>query len=312
MADQITCTMIVAGARLDVTIESGKLLVSQTDLLAWVQNAAESVSTYYRRFPLPRVAIRISPFDGRGVRHGQTFGRDGGFIRIQVGSETPAAALADDWMLTHEMIHLAFPSVADDHHWIEEGISTYVEPIARIRAGHLSENQMWVDLLRDLPKGLPSAGDQGLDRTHTWARTYWGGALFCFLADVDIRRQTNMKKGLEDALRAILDAGGDIRWNWDLSQALKIGDQATGVSVLTNLYEKMKDQPVDVDLPAMWKQLGVARDANAVHLADDAPLAAVRRAIVYGDPASTPVLSHPVTVLAGRTRNSPSCAASAE
>ena len=45
-------------------------------------------------------------------------------------------------MLTHEMVHLAFPSVDDKHHWIEEGIATYVEPIARIQAGNLKAEQM--------------------------------------------------------------------------------------------------------------------------------------------------------------------------
>jgi hypothetical protein len=70
---------------------------------------------------------------------------------------------------------------------------------------------MWADLVRDMPKGLPEPGDQGLDNTHTWGRTYWGGALFCFLADIEIRKQTKNEKGLQDALRGILNAGGDIR-----------------------------------------------------------------------------------------------------
>lgn len=40
--------------------------------------------------------------------------------------------------MTHEMVHLAFPSVPDQHHWIEEGLATYVEPIARARASEIS------------------------------------------------------------------------------------------------------------------------------------------------------------------------------
>ncbi len=173
----------------------------------------------------------------------------------------------NDWMLTHEMIHLAFPSVADEHHWIEEGISTYVEPIARIRASHMKEEQMWADLIRDMPKGQPQAGDEGLDRTHTWGRTYWGGALFCFDADVEIRRQTQNKKGLQDALRGILDAGGNITQDWELTKALKVGDQATGTTVLTDLYNQMKDKPVTVDLQEKWQQLGIEWDGSAVPLA---------------------------------------------
>ena len=93
--------------------------------------------------------------------------------------------------MTHEMVHLAFPSVPDEHHWIEEGIATYVEPIARAQVGDLSPEIVWRELVDGLPKGLPAPGDHGLDNTHTWGRTYWGGALFCLMADIEIHRRTN-------------------------------------------------------------------------------------------------------------------------
>jgi hypothetical protein len=278
-APQMTSTLIVGGSHIDITVDDGKLNVPQADVIAWVQAAAESVTAYYGRFPVPHLTLRIMPYSGHGVGHGMTFGMRGGFIKIALGSDTTKAELMNDWMLTHEMIHLAFPSVADEHHWIEEGISTYVEPIARIRASHMREEQMWADLIRDMPKGQPQAGDEGLDRTHTWGRTYWGGALFCFDADVEIRRQTQNKKGLQDALRGILDAGGNITNDWELTKALKIGDQATGTTVLTDLYNQMKDHPVSVDLQEKWKQLGIEWNGSTVHLRDDAPEAAIRRAI---------------------------------
>jgi hypothetical protein len=303
-AGEMTSTLLIGGARIDVTIESGNLKVSQAELMHWVQSAAEAIATYYGRYPLPHVAIRIIPIDGNGVRHGQTWGSDGGLIKIRVGSETPASELAADWMLTHEMVHLSFPSMAEEHHWIEEGIATYVEPIARIQAKQMSASQMWADLARDMPKGIPQHSDKGLDHTHTWASTYWGGALFCFLADVEIRRQTHNQQGLQDALRGILNAGGDIRQDWSLEEALKAGDRATGVPVLTELYAKMKDQPMDVDLSEMWKQLGIESDGKNVRLIEDAPLAAIRRSITGTDAPKTPQPAsslRPSTVFAGRS-----------
>src|ERR1700720_4594296 len=275
-APQMTSTLIVGGSHIDITVDDGKLNVPQADLIAWVQAAAESVAGYYGRFPVPHLTLRIMPFSGHGVRHGMTFGMRGGFIKIGLGSETTKAELMNDWMLTHEMIHLAFPSVADEHHWIEEGISTYVEPIARIRASHMKEEQMWTDLIRDMPKGLPQAGDQGLDRTHTWGRTYWGGALFCTLADVRIRQRTSNRYGLQDALRAILAAGGNMETSWPLERALMVGDTATGVSVLTELYQQMKAKAVQCDLAGLWNKLGV-EPLGGVSFNDRAPLAAVRR-----------------------------------
>ena len=300
-AAEMTSTLIVAGSHIDITVEDEKNSIPQADLIAWVKMAAESVAGYYGRYPVSRLTLRITPFSGHGVRHGMTWGMHGGLIKIGLGSETTRAELMNDWMLTHEMIHLAFPSVADEHHWIEEGISTYVEPIARIRISNMKEEQMWADLIRDMPKGQPREGDEGLDNTHTWGRTYWGGALFCFDADVEIRRRTQNKKGLQDALRGILDAGGNITNDWDLAETFRIGDKATGVTVLTELYNKMKDHPMPVDLAEKWKFLGIEWDGTTVHLRDDAPGAAIRRAITGADAQTHSAASiQPIAVLAGR------------
>jgi hypothetical protein len=284
-ADNVTSTVKVGSSQIDVTINTNDAALSQPDVIKWVQNAAESVTAYYGHFPVPHLTLRVIAFDGDGVKHGTTWGRDGGLIRIYAGSKTSTSDFADDWMLTHEMIHLAFPSMmGDEHHWIEEGISVYVEPIARIRAGHWTALQMWRDLVRDMPKGEPQSGDEGLDHTHTWGRTYWGGALFCFVADVEIRKQTKNKKGLEDALRGILEAGGDINDDWSIDKALKTGDQAVGLAILEKLYAEWKDKPVQVDLPAMWKELGVESTGDTVQLKNDAPLSAIRKAIEAGTP----------------------------
>jgi hypothetical protein len=290
--DEMTSTVFVGNARIEVIIDRGSVPLPMEDVLGWVKSAAESVSIYYGRFPISHVSIYVTSFRGRGVHNGMTFpAKEGGRITIRVGSQTSSEGFASDWTLTHEMIHLAFPSVEENHHWIEEGIATYVEPIARIRAGHLAPETMWADLVRDMPQGIPQTGDRGLDRTHTWGRTYWGGAIFCLLADVEIREQTKNAKGLEHALRAILEVGGDIRHDWGLLRALKIGDRATGTTVLETLYEKMKDQPGDVDLDALWADLGVHFNGQAVRFDDGARLASIRRAITGGSASATGRLS---------------------
>jgi hypothetical protein len=177
------------------------------------------------------------------------------------------------------MVHFSFPSVADRHHWIEEGIATYVEPIARASVGILTTEQVWGEMLRDMPQGLPQAGDRGLDHTHTWGRTYWGGAIFCLMADVEIRKRTGNAKGLQDALRAINRAGGTIEADWPFERAFKIGDKATDGSTLMELYDQMASKPVAVDLPHLWAQLGVRANGRRVALDDQAPWAAIRSGI---------------------------------
>jgi hypothetical protein len=276
-------TINVGGAAIQVDFGEGDVDLPQDALLQWIESAARAVSTYYGRFPVPRERILVVPLpDRNGVGGGTTWGGVGGFpafTRIHVGQHTSRQELDQDWMMTHEMVHTAFPSQEDEYHWIEEGLATYVEPIARVQAGFLTPETIWADMVRDMPKGDPGAFDRGLDQTHTWGRTYWGGAQFCLLADVTIRRETNNRYGLQDALRAIVEAGGTIDKDWPLTQAFGIGDKATGTSVLMDQYHRMSDAPTPVDLNRIWKDLGVEAVAGGVRFNDTAPFATIRKAI---------------------------------
>ena len=252
---------------------------SEADLQLWVSTAARAVQTYYGRFPVERVSVVVETIDGRGAQSGTTFGFGTPVIRMTVGRATVADDFPRDWMMTHEMVHLAFPRVLQEHHWIEEGLATYVEPIARAQAGQLPPERVWLDLIEGLPHGLPRPGDQGLDFTPTWGRIYWGGALYCLLADIQIRSRTDNQFGLQDALRGVLAGGGNIQTIWPIQQALQTGDEAVGQTVLSELYEQMRARPVDVDLDSLWRELGVKLVGREVVFDDDAPLAPIRRAI---------------------------------
>jgi len=251
---------------------------------AWITKAATAVTTYYHRYPVSVVNITVNLRNRPGVGDGHASGWNGARIEIAVGRNNTAAQFGDDWVLTHEMVHLALPSVAENHHWIEEGLATYIEPIARARAGQLSAEKIWADMVDGMPKGLPERGDRGLDRTPTWGRTYWGGAMFCLYADVEIRRRTHNGKGLEDAMQAILQKDGNITTEAELTDLLATGDKETGVPVLTELYREWSAKPIAPDLNALWKQLGVVSTGNSVRFDDSAPLASVRKAITSGQP----------------------------
>jgi hypothetical protein len=268
----------VGGSTLDVFIDSDQFELGRTALLDWVTRSANAVTAYFGRFPVAHARVYVAVSQNGRVSNGVSYGDGGAHCRISVGRHTTLDVLYNDWELTHEMVHFSFPSV-EDHHWIEEGIATYVEPIARASIGILTAEQVWGEMLGRMPQGPPEAGDRGLDRTHTWGRTYWGGALFCLQADVEIRKRTGNAKGLQDALRAINRAGGTIESEWPLGRAFKIGDQATDGRTLTELYRKMAFQPLAMDLTHLWEQLGVRRSGQEIVLDDHAPWAGIRAAI---------------------------------
>lgn len=272
----------VGSATIQVDFGPGSFDLPTDTILRWVGNTASSVATYYGRFPVARDRVLIEAAPGHGVLHGTTWGDVSGFPafhRIVLGEQSTQADLDDDWQMTHEFIHSAFPTMDDDHHWIEEGLSTYVEPVARTQRGFLRPERIWTDMLHDMPKGDPGSFDHGLDQTHSWGRTYWGGAQFCLLADVMIREQTHNRKGLQDALRAIVEAGGTIDQDWSIEKAFETGDRATGTHVLIELYDSMRDAPKPVDLDGLWRKLGVVRDGDGIRFDDHAPEADIRKAI---------------------------------
>src|SRR6185295_18254213 len=168
----------VGGRALHVAFAPGSFAVGERSLLEWMSRSADVVTRYYGRFPVERVMLLVLPSDGNGLGYGKTLGNGGASILLPIGVMTTQRQLDDDWMLVHEMLHLAFPSLPRKHLWLEEGMATYVEPIARARVGQLATEEVWRGLVRGLPNGLPAGDDRGLDNTHTWGRTYWGGALF--------------------------------------------------------------------------------------------------------------------------------------
>ena len=277
-----TRRIAVGGATLQVDFAMGALDLSDDTIVKRIETAAHAIVTYYGRFPVPRVRIFIVPMAGREGVHGTTWGDVGGwpaFTRIVLGQHISAQELAEDWTITHELVHTAFPTLPDDQHWMEEGLATYIEPIARVQSGELQAKKIWRDMIDGMPKGEPQPGDEGLDRTYTWGRTYWGGALFCLVADVQIRVATGNRKGLQDALRAIIGGGGTIEHEWPLTRALEIGDRATGTHVLSKQYRSWSTSPVRVDLEKLWQQLGIDRNGEEVKLSETAPYARIREAI---------------------------------
>jgi len=268
----------VGGATIDLAVESGSLPRDLPRLRTWVGGAAAAVSTYYGRFPVDRALVLAVP-QAAGF-HGKAMGGGGAAVLLQM---VPGADLADpgiDWQATHEMIHLAVPELPRDQIWLSEGLATYVEPLARSMTGELSPASVWGDLVRGLPKGQPGPGDRGLDRTHSWGRTYWGGALFAFVADLEIRKATDNRQSLMTALRGALVAGADARVQWPVEKFLTACDHATGTTVLIDLYRRMATHPVTVDLQAIWRELGVSLSADRVDLDPRAPLAAIRRSMI--------------------------------
>jgi hypothetical protein len=250
-------------------------------LEVWVRRSANIVAQYYGRFPAPLARLDLGMMNGDGVGAGHTLNEGGLTIHVDVGREATSERLVGDWVLVHEMVHLALPEIGRRHDWLAEGLAVYVEGVARAQAGNRAVADVWAEDRRSMPLGLPRAGEGGMDQTPTWARKYWGGALFCLEADVEIRQRTANRVGLQQALRAILEATGGYAAEKDIADVLRIGDAATGTRVLEDLYDREGAAAVVPALDSLWRELGVPQNPLTEPFDDRAPLAAIRIAITH-------------------------------
>lgn len=248
----------------------------------YVKEAAQAVVAYYGFFPIKHTVVVITASNDDGVGFATSTHEDDpgyGLIEINIGADANFHDLDEDWTLTHEMMHLAFPIMSRKNRWIAEGIATYIEPIARMRTQKISKEEVWGDLYKNLNKGLPRYDDGGLNNCRDYGRVYWGGALYCLLADVQMRINSNNRTGLEQALRSIAFNGGTAASDWSAAEALSVADRSTGQKVLGSLYSQMSETPMTYDYRTLLRQLGVTSRQGRIYLDDRAPLAHVRRAI---------------------------------
>jgi len=270
--------------RIDVNIV-GKTRYEMSDasMKQWIEEAADVVTPLFGRFPVDRTTLYIVPAKGEDeVVFGKVLSLAGASVVLVVGDKMPASARHEDWVLVHELFHLGFPTFRGEGRWLGEGLATYYEPILRARAGWVNEAEIFRQFARNMLRGVPQRGmNAGLAHRDDLDSIYWGGALFCFAADVKIREETHNKKSLDDVIRAGLAKGGDATRVWTVAEVVKLGDAVTGTTVLSEMYDRHAQRGDRIDLDGLLASLGVDRtDEGSVDLDDTRPLAWVRRGIV--------------------------------
>ncbi|HYV47419.1 MAG TPA: hypothetical protein VFA20_21315 [Myxococcaceae bacterium] len=274
-------TRSACAAEIQIAIAPGRRGVSDEELLEWATTGARQVCDYFGKLPVPSALILLVPGD-RGF--GKTLGGGGATTLLGIPSDADAEDLRKSWVLVHELVHTSLPSLAYRHHWMEEGLATYLEPIVRARAGALPPEEVWGDLVENLPKAELRAGEDGLDDAPRWGPTYWGGALFWLKLDLEIRRHTKGERSLREALRALNAQGGNISDSWPVEKVLAALDKGAGFAAAEPLYRALGTRRTRTNLEAMWKSLGVRSGDDGAEFDDAAPEAALRKAVTTRTP----------------------------
>ena len=273
----------IGDARVNVVRVGPEPAVGDAAVFAWVARAAGDIAALLGEFPQKHTLVIVVVGGGQSIANGSALGNGGASVIVHVGADIQAARFADDWILTHELVHVAMPGLSSKHSWMEEGMATFLEPVARARTGHLLASEVWSEWYYAMWQGQPLQGDAGLDGTRSWGRLYWGGAVFWLLADVAIREQTSGEKSVRDCLRGANRDGGTIAARFSIERFLSACDREIGQPIVRNLYNQVADRPVTFDLDALFAKLGVKKATRGVEFDDAAPGASLRKKMLSPD-----------------------------
>src|SRR6266568_9463200 len=106
-----TISISVGESKIILAYAPGELALPQEQITAWITRSAQAVAGYYRRFPVSALRLLVIPIDGHGVCSGTTYSYRGAATKILIGRDATLSELEEDWILVHELVHLAFPNV---------------------------------------------------------------------------------------------------------------------------------------------------------------------------------------------------------
>lgn len=278
-------------ARIDLAILGNtSYAMSDESIRGWIEDGANVVAKLFGRFPVDRATFFVVPAHGDDeVVFGKVLSLSGASVVLVVGDKMQASSRHSDWVLVHEMFHLGFPTFRGEGRWLGEGLATYYEPVLRARAGWTQGGEVFRQFARNMPRGAGQGSRLlGLSQRDDTDSIYWGGALFCLVADVRIREETRGRRSLDDVIRASLARGGDATHVWALADVVKLADSVTGTTVVSEMVDRYVSHGDRIDLEALLFALGVEKDDSGVMAMDEArPLAWVRRDIVGERPMAS-------------------------
>jgi hypothetical protein len=265
-----------------VTLPANRRM-SADALRNWVNQAMTAIDGFYGPLTPPRILVNLIPVPGS--THSGLFGS---VLRplypsaiIYFGGACPGIDKAQEWVVVHELFHTGNPWTRRKIPWFIEGFTTYYQDVLRARTGALTAAAAWGDLWDGFRRhcdpsdgsSLKDESDQ-LNSNYHYNRVYWGGACLAFFTDVTIRERSQGKQSLDDLMRELRVRSQ--RAQLDEDEILAALDQAAGGKQVSGWLRGQKPLPLRERL----QRLGIEPTGDdTVRLHDDAPLAALRKAM---------------------------------
>jgi len=201
------------GGRLHVAIGGTPDAAQRARLLAWLGRVSDAATTAYGRLPLADVQVLVIPVGAQrdAVVFGQSTRGQGNGLSLFVDPSRDARAFERDWIAVHELSHLFHPHLGARGAWLAEGLATYLQNVLRARAGLLTPAQAWAELADGFARGRAATPRDGastlehasldMENEHGYTRVYWSGTAYWLAVDLELRRTSGGRLGVDEALR---------------------------------------------------------------------------------------------------------------
>jgi predicted metalloprotease with PDZ domain len=274
-SDVINSVVFVGDAK-TFTVREGPIAVDYTlggatfaTSAAVLEPATHRILAHYLRLfggaPAAGMFVVINP-------DSSVHGGGGGVFRRSISmtfDAAPSATNIGSWghTLAHEFFHIwnasAMPPASEAEEWIVEGIADYYAVLGMTRLGYftlngwLSKAQVWLSGYGAAAGqiSLAQAGHQEWEGVGP-SMLYSGGAVAALALDLSIRRATNSRRSLDDAMRHVFNltrtSGGRVS-NASFARAVR---ESTGFDA-TSFFEKYVHGKDTIAVRALLGDLGV-------------------------------------------------------
>ncbi|MDQ3264781.1 MAG: hypothetical protein M3Y59_14115 [Myxococcota bacterium] len=274
------CSRRLEGARLELRVIDLPTTLGDVAVCDWVAQAAAEVLTVRQRFPYERVAVTVvTVASSEASPFGMLMWSEPPSVVLLAGRSAGTGQLRRDWVAVHELLHLIHPTFLRRGTWLSEGLATYYTEVARMRSGRFTQAAGWAELVTGFQRGAAQGGPRTVTELASqgggYLGYYWGGAAILLELDVAIRRASGEARSLDSALE-LLGQGGFTATLEEFGAAV---DEAAGQPLWEQLTRQRLSQPPGAGTEALLRQLGVLPAGASVTFDDQAPLAAIRRAL---------------------------------
>lgn len=269
---------------IDVAELEGFTPAEHASIGRWVDVQANAVAALAGQLPRKRIQLVVLPVgpSSEPVRFGSMTRGGGASAAVLLSNGFDESALMRDWVLVHELCHLVHPFVMRRDAWLSEGLATYYQEVLRVRAGLHKPEDAWRRLLEGSRKGEAMRDTlahtaANMFKTFAFSPVYWAGAAFALRADVELRKRSQGKRSLDDAIDKLTRCCSRGDRAWPASDVIERLDAISGEPVMRELAAKWVDGPRFPELKTLFAELGIDDQGRPI---EGAPLAWIRDAIM--------------------------------